>query len=358
MEERKYYDGTKLLSIKDINGNTPEIYMVTSNRTDGKTTYFNRLVMNRFIRTGKKFCLLYRYGYMLDDVSDKFFKNIGQLFFKEYACVSEKRSKGIYHNIYIVKKEEIDDREKWKHCGYALAINNGASIKNFSHMFSDVESIVFDEFQAEFNGYCDKEIEKFMSIHTSIARGNGQQNRYVPVYMCSNTLSTINPYFTALNISTRINKETRFLRGNGFVLEIHYNKSAQESAEESAFNSAFKNSLYNEYQVKGGYVLDNKAFIEKKNGKNIYMCTIVDNGNKYAVREYEDGIIYVCKSVDESFKTVFSIDVNSHGENYVLIMRNIMIIKRYRDYFDHGAIRFQTLECKDAFIRLIQYTTY
>ena len=44
-----YYDGTKLLSLKDLDGNTPEIFMVTSNRTAGKTTYFNKLVFNRFL---------------------------------------------------------------------------------------------------------------------------------------------------------------------------------------------------------------------------------------------------------------------------------------------------------------------
>ena len=30
-----YYDGTKLLSLTDINGNRPEIYMCTTNRTGG-----------------------------------------------------------------------------------------------------------------------------------------------------------------------------------------------------------------------------------------------------------------------------------------------------------------------------------
>ena len=51
----KYYDGTKLLSMKDINGNTPEIYMCTTNRTGGKTTYFGRLCVNRFLKHKEKF---------------------------------------------------------------------------------------------------------------------------------------------------------------------------------------------------------------------------------------------------------------------------------------------------------------
>ena len=56
----EYYDGTKLLSMKDLNGDTPEIFLCTSNRSAGKTTYFERMLVNRFIRTGKKFCLIYR----------------------------------------------------------------------------------------------------------------------------------------------------------------------------------------------------------------------------------------------------------------------------------------------------------
>ena len=58
----EYYDGTKILSMKDINGKDPEIYIVTTNRTGGKTTYFGRLVVNRFFKKGEKFCLIYRYN--------------------------------------------------------------------------------------------------------------------------------------------------------------------------------------------------------------------------------------------------------------------------------------------------------
>ena len=37
-----YYDGTKLLSLPDANGNKPEIVVCVSNRSAGKTTFFNR----------------------------------------------------------------------------------------------------------------------------------------------------------------------------------------------------------------------------------------------------------------------------------------------------------------------------
>ena len=71
-----YYDGTKLLSLSDLTGLKPEIYMVTTNRTGGKTTYFSRMFVNRFLKHGEKFGLLYRYNYELDDCAEKFFKDI------------------------------------------------------------------------------------------------------------------------------------------------------------------------------------------------------------------------------------------------------------------------------------------
>ena len=62
-----YYDGTKLLSLLDINGNRPEIYMVTTNRTGGKTTWFSSFLVRKFIKKQEKFMLLFRYNYELSD---------------------------------------------------------------------------------------------------------------------------------------------------------------------------------------------------------------------------------------------------------------------------------------------------
>ena len=161
-----YYDGTKLLSMKDINGNTPEIFMVTSNRTAGKTTYFSRLLFNRAIKRGEKFMLIYRFNYELDNCADKFFKDISALFFPQYHMYSKKEAKGIYHDLYYMKEGD----ENGTHCGYAVALNNVDQLKKNSHLFSDTASMMFDEFQSETNHYCGDEVNKFISLHTSVAR--------------------------------------------------------------------------------------------------------------------------------------------------------------------------------------------
>jgi hypothetical protein len=93
--------------------------------------------------------------------------------------------------------------------------------------------MLFDEFQSESNHYCVDEIKKLLSVHTSIARGNGEQIRYVPVFMLSNPVSIINPYYVELGISNRLHDDTKFLKGDGYVLENGFIETASKAQQES-----------------------------------------------------------------------------------------------------------------------------
>jgi len=348
-----YYDGTKLLSMKDINNKTPEIFMVTSNRTGGKTTYFGRLLMNRWFKKVEKFCLIYRYKYELDDCADKFFKDIGALFFKNYYMTSQPKAKGCYHELYVanIYDEEGDTREC---CGYAIALNAADAIKKNSHMLSDVSSMLFDEFQSETNNYCTDELSKFISVHVSIARGRGQQVRYVPVYMCANPVTILNPYYTSMHISERLHDDTVFLRGDGFVLEQGYNEGASVAQENSGFNRAFKHEKYVAYAAQAVYLNDNKAFIETPKGKNNYICTIKYKDREFCLREYpDDGIMYCGDTVDSSFPYKVSVTTDDHNVNYIMLKRNELMVMRMRFYFDRGCFRFKNLACKEALLAMV-----
>lgn len=359
MTETKYYDGTKLLSLKDLDGNLPEIYISTSNRNAGKTTWFSRMVVNRYIRTGKKFALLYRFNYELDNVADKFFKDIKTLFFPDYIMESQRMAHGIYHNIYlrkiksVIAQDPLDDSDI---CGYALALNNADAIKKYSHLFSDVDSIIFDEFQSETNHYCTDEVRKFISIHTTIARGQGKQVRRVPVYMIGNPVSLINPYYTEMGISERLQKDTKFLKGHGFVLENGFVESASLAQKTSGFNRAFSENQYVAYTSEGVYLNDNLAFIEHPQGKSTYLATVRYEGNDFSLRSYdEEGIIYCDDHDDETFKFKIAITTEDHRVNYVMLKRNDLFVQNMRWYFERGCFRFKNLRCKEAVMKLISY---
>lgn len=341
-----FYDGTKLLSLMDINGKKPEIYICTTNRSGGKTTYFSRYLVNRFKKYGEKFCLLYRYNYELDDIVDKFFKDIKTLFFPADELTGKKKAKGIYWELFL------NDNS----CGYAVALNNADVIKKYSHLFSDTSVMMMDEFQSETNHYCNNEIDKFMSIHTSIARGQGKQVRRVPVIMIGNAVTLLNPYYAQMGISERLRDNTKFLRGDGYVLEQGYIDTASIAQKDSGFNRAFGKAKYSTYASQNVYLNDSKSFVEILTGQSKYLATIKYNNNNFAIREFSElGIIYCDDNADKTFPFKIAIDTADHNINYVMLKQNDFFISSLRYFFDHGCFRFKNLLCKEAILKCLSY---
>lgn len=346
MEKQKYYDGTKLLSMKDINGNKPEIYLCTTNRTGGKTTYFGRYFVNRFLDYGEKFMLVYRYNYELDDVADKFFKDIGRLFFPKTEMTSKRKANGIFHELYLNDKS----------CGYAVSLNSADQIKKYSHFFSDVCRMLMDEFQSETNHYCADEVKKLISVHTSVARGNGEQVRYVPLFMLGNAVSIINPYYVELGICNRLREDTKFLRGDGYVLEQGYIDSASRAQQTSGFNRAFASNEYVAYASENVYLNDNTAFIDTPKSVGRYIATLRYNGVDYGIREYsEEGLIYVNDKPDATFRFKITVTTDDHQINYVMLKKNDIFIINLRWFFEKGCIRFKDMKCKEALLKALSY---
>lgn len=348
-----YYDGTKLLSLKDVNGNIPEIFMVSGTRTAGKTTYFRRLVFNKFIKKKQKFIVLVRWGYQMNDIEDGFFKDIRNLFFPYYTMTSEPLVNGKFRELFVAPNEQEELKES---CGYAIAINDAGMVKQYSHLFTDADCMIFDEFQDVDGHYCPDEVKKFRSIHTSIARGNGQQVRYVPVYMMSNHVTILNPYYTGLGVSNRLDSKTKFLKGKGFVLEITNNETASKAIKNSAFNSAWVDQSVVEHEADNVYLNDNYAFVEKMTGNSRYLCTLKYEGKEYGLRAFdEQGIIYCDNKADRSFPTKFCVTTDDHNINYVMLKNNDFFFAKMRFLFNKGCFRFKDLACKEAVINTLSY---
>ena len=344
----KFYDLNRLLQKKDINNNKPEIYGICGTRSAGKTTSVTKYVIDNFLKKKQKFMFMYRFNYELDDCAEKIFKDVKNIFYEDLEFSSKKRMQNIYHELFINNES----------CGYAIAINGADMIKKNSHLFSDTSVMVFDEFQSETNHYCSNEIKKFMSIHTSVARGKGEQVRFVPVFMMSNNVSLLNPYFTALGISSRLQENTKFLRGEGFVFEFTSNESARQSQLKSQFNKAFSTQEYVNYSANNKYLNDKTAFIEKVQGKNNYFCTIKVYDKEFAIREFTElGIMYCDSSVDKTYRIKICATTDEHEINFIMLRRNSDLLNTLRYYFEHGCFRFKDLECKNAILKLLTYSS-
>lgn len=344
----QFYDGTKLLSFKDLNKSTPEIYICTSNRSAGKTVYFTKMLINRFLRKGDKFIILYRYKYEIKNANDKFFSAVKTLFFPDYFMNMKMCGSGVYAELFLTKDPE---EKEGNSCGYAIAINTSDCIKKFSNLLSDAKSMFFDEFMTETMCYCNDEVNKFISIHNSLARGNGSMSRYLPVYMISNPVDLCNPYYLALGIAERLDPKTKFLRGNGWVLEQGYNADASAALRASTFNKAFENE-YTAYQSTASYMTANKNFIEKPTGNSVYLCTLYYKEHVLGVYKYMDYYYISLNSNTQNVNKiacsadVFDIDKTSVGEYKVVINLSKL--------FSQGKLRFQNEIVKSVFFAILK----
>lgn len=348
MADNPYYDGTKLLSLLDADDLKPEIYICTSNRTAGKTTYWSRYIVNRFIKYHEKFMLVYRNaGDLEGDVSNKFFKDIGFLFFPEYVMTHKAMKEG-YCELFL---NDVS-------CGYAVSLYNSKKVKECSHLFSDVARMFFDEFMPEDNRYLPDEPDRLQSIHMSVARGQSKMVRYVPCIMVSNPVTLLNPYYIKWGISDRLRSNTKFLRGTGWVLEQGFNETASAAQMESGFNRAYGSSKYMQYAAQGTYLNDTTTFIERIQGeKSRYLATIKYQGQNYAIREYpERGILYCDDHPDITRPIRISVTTEDHDVNYVMLKRSDTFISYFRYFFDRGCFRFKNLKCKEAVFKMLSYS--
>lgn len=335
-----FYNGNKLLSLRDAAGRPPELYFCCGNRTAGKTYFFKRWFVRRFLARKEKFVIFVRF---LDDIANAapgFWADIGALEFGKHDMTQRPILHGKAAELLIDKKP----------CGYVIALNDPERIKRNSALFADAERGFLDEFMSENGKYVPNECVKFNSIRLSIARGGarGVHARRVPVYLCSNNVTLFNPYFDYLRINTVIQNRTRYLRGDGWVLEQTFNTFAADAIRDN-FRTVSSEEL--EYAAGNEYLLDTNTFVAKMPGAKTCLCRIKYNGKVYGVWGGINSCWYVSgKLKADNTRLLFALDPADHDETSVLITRSHEVFKRLKTAYNNGNVRFDSQGAKNAFI--------
>lgn len=328
-----YYDGKKLLEKKDLDDMKPEIFICTSNRSTGKSVFFAKMIVDDFLKKSEKFLLLYRYKYEVCDCGKKFFSPVKDLFYKEKEMTSKNRQAGTYAELYL-------DGEL---CGYATAINCAEKVKNVSNLLAGVEKVFFDEFQSEDGAYAKREVQKFISIHTSVARGGGARRRYLPVYMVGNLIDVNNPYYIALGITKRLERDTVFLRGHGWVLEQGWDEESKKEQQVSRFMEAFRKSEYVQKNAnEKGYLRNDGKNIVKKAELKECIFGIKTEGKVIGVWSTKEKFFYCTENAQT--KKIYAAELEEVEEEAPLLPSETksFLIKSMSD----GKVRFSDEEVK------------
>lgn len=343
----KFYDGTKLLTMRDRNGDRPEILFSISNRGAGKTYFFAKYMMEQWENEGKKFALLCRYATKeLGAVADGIFKAFLHNEREGYSVSEKVMQRGVYSEVLLQRtgddKKTVTDR-----IGYVLPINSSDALKRISSTFVDVDMIFFDEFQCD--NYVPDEVNKFVNIHFTVARGNKEGVRFVPVVLASNSLSIVNPYFVELGIATKIQSNTHFYRGDGLVLERFTNEEVAAKQKESPFNRAFSKSRQVNSNIDNSWLNDSWSLVGKPDdwGRALYVCTLIDGEKKYGVRYYPQmGYYYINRKIDRSCSSVYNLSID--GVENIPLIKNTIVLRNLKNGYGKGIVRFSDIAVKEV----------
>lgn len=337
-----YYNGYSVLEKKDLNNETPEIFLVAGNRTGGKSFFFKRLLSLMRIHHGHKFLWITRKITQVKGAAQSFYGDIRDC---DDLCGEWDVDSYVRNVTAVLYHGEI--------IGYFTYINYAADLKEISNMFNDVGCIVKDEFQSETNEYCTDEIIKIRSIHKSVSRGFGKQSRYCPLICMGNQTSILNPYYVALGIHKRLRPDTRFLRGEGYVLQVFFNKQASDKSKASAFERAFGQDEYANSSNENIF-MDNTSFILKKDTSRMKPQFSIGIENKWYGVFYSREGFYVCNQKIQG-RLKYALDLESHNSETLMMRRSDPIFSQLKIYFDNGKFWFENIECKNACFALFEY---
>lgn len=353
----QYYNGDNLLSQLDRNGKKPGIFLSNSNRSAGKTTFFQiRVEMEDFIENGKQFVVITREKSELENM-ETMFEYVLDTYFSDKLMTTKWYVSKLVMGIYI----------DGKIAGYGLCLKDAVKLKKYSAIFAYVENGVFDELQPDNGRYLKNEVDLMTSIIMTVSRGNGKQSRYVRWCYLSNNISIMNPYFLSMEIykdipeNFKLNEgEEYYIRGDGYVAEFTYNSSAAQEMCENPALRAFNKSQNSKIGTSADFMISTNAFIMKKiKGKMDYLYTLKYKGIYYGVRKVKsDGMIYVTASYDPSYKLVIAISDSDHDELTVQLHNNTFYMAVLRDSYSMGKIRFSDLSVKNDIIELLGVDLY
>lgn len=348
---KKFNNPKFLLQTKDINGEQPEIFIDCQNRGSGKTYGYCYGLLEQALGRDMgwglplgKFMLLCRWKTEVGSICNGMFADVVSHEYENGHLGCTLMNGGLYANITFSQGEEEP-----VHVGYVCPINKADDLKKISSLFHDTAVMIMDEFQcASATSYCTDEVDKFIRLHISVARGGGKSSRFVPVILLSNSISILNPYFTALGIHNKVQSNTKKLKGDGYVLQRIINPNAAAEQRESKFNRAFGNTKELDSSIDNAWLADDTSCIEKPDetwGRSIYYWTLVSDNKKFGVRYFPAMDYYTINhSIDGSCQTQFNISIN--GNLNVPLLKNNPQMKYMRDAFTGGRMRFPDQECK------------
>lgn len=309
---------------------------VIGNRSSGKSYGIKKRVINNFKKYGQQFVYLRRYENELDATKGTYFDDI--IYNKEFP-----EDKITFINGCYFLNDQV--------MGYCMALSKASEYKSSS--YPNVWLIIFEEFIIENNGYnhyLKNEVELFLGLYMSIDRFRGCK-----VFFLGNNYTLFNPYSLYWNL--RVPYRGRFFKtkNNKVLLEMVNAKADERKVTD--FGKIVEGTPFADYAIDNISRVDNKTFVEHKTNKCSYYFTFKYNNEFFGIWiDYTVGKFFVSEDVDPSFKIVYSITLDDHTPNTLLLksINKSIFFKTFIENYKEGNVYFESMKIKSIVYNVIK----
>lgn len=303
------YDGSQLMSYNRL------LNFVNGARGLGKTFFFKKFIVKRFIEKSEQFIWLRRNKSDLKKIKN-FFDDL-----KSEGFLEGVETKVLGRELYVNKKL----------CGWAIPLTSWQSEK--STAYPNVKTIIYDEFLLEKSNvtYIPNEVESFLNLLDTVIRTRDD----VRVFCLSNSTTIVNPYYLYFNLVPDTNK--RFNKFENIVIEIPENKDFAHEREKTAFGRLIRSTDYANMSIDNKFTQDSYTFVEPKTDiSKLQYLLLIDEKTTY-------GIWY-----DDVLRTYYV--SNKFNNNVRLkLTNNIQLVEPDVTYFKHHADHIGIYTLSDNF---------
>lgn len=318
-------------------------YFIIGERGVGKTYQAKEYVISNYLKRGKQFIYIRRYGSELKDSMNTFFDDIlANKLFDGHEFSIKGSSKTLY-TIYC-------DGEVM---GYGVALSTSSILKSSS--FPLVKTLIYDEFILDEHSvyrYLKNEIHAALDLYETVfrLRDDGQ------VLFLGNSVSIDNPFFNYFELSLPYNSEYKTFEDGLIVVNYIKNLPYREAKKKTRFGKLVKNKSFGRYAIDNEMLNDNYDFIGKKGDNPKFWHVLLVNNNKYGVwHDITNGRLYISEDYDPNCDIIFAVSIDDHTPDTKFVsMRSNAFMKAIIQYYKNSDLYFESLKIKNDVIPIIR----
>lgn len=312
-----WYDYSRILSYK-----RPINYIVGI-RGKGKTYGAKLYCLTRYQKYQKQFVYVRRYDTQLLECKNKFLADIK----------SDERLKGHQYQVDGDKVYEILENKRIV-VGYFIALSRYETYKSSS--FADVDTIVFDEFITA-ERYLPNEVFKFADLCETILR-----HRDGKIFMLSNSLSVVNPYFESMGVRS-LNQA--FTKSKDWVIHYDSDEDFAQQKRKTVVGRVFGDTEWASYAYDNKFALDNTTNVGEIKCSKETLYNLMLNGNRIGCY-YANGLLYFGTPFIGKTYTPYVDDCKDNVDVILVKPRDRHIFTIYEKYVK-GLCYFENLSIKN-----------